>query len=153
VNISKIKSLINDDKIIYGFHYYLPHQYTHQGIKGWSELYEYPGFINNKYWNKEEIRNEIELASNWAKENNQLLYVGEFSVVRWANGKDEYLEDVLNIFEEKNIGYTYWILNEWNGWNMDFEQSGQKTNSLIRYNGKTRTREILESFWMKNNYN
>ncbi|NJB72638.1 hypothetical protein GGR42_003129 [Saonia flava] len=145
------KTPIDDEKIIYGFHYYNPHTYTHQGINNWAGIFNYPDVINDKHWNENAIRNDIEYVSKWAKENDKLLYVGEFSVVRWAEGKEQYIEDVLNVFEENNISYTYWVLNEWVGWNMDYEPIEKNSTILNKTPEKTKTRQILENFWSKNN--
>ena len=140
-----------DDKIIYGFHMYLPHRFTHQGIGEWTGSYGYPGLINKTYWDKDAIRKYIDPVANWAKEHNKLVYVGEFSVVRWAEGKEQYLEDVLNVFEDNQIGYSYWCLNSWIGWDMDFEPVEKDSKELIKPPYKTSTRQILENFWSKNN--
>ena len=142
-----------DNKIIYGFHYYKPHKYTHQGIKGKKIDIDYPGLINYNYWNKNTIQESMMVATNWAKKNDKLLFVGEFSVVRYAKGKDQYMEDVLSSFEENNISYTYWCLNGWNGWRMDYEQVKEGRKKTVKSTGVTKTRKTLEKYWKKNKEN
>lgn len=142
-----------DKNIIYGFHYYLPHKYTHQGIKKYDDYVSYPGFIGYKYWDKNTIKKSLIEANNWAKKNDKLLYVGEFSVVRYAEGKDQYVEDVLSVFEENNLGYAYWCLNGWDGWNMNFEQEKEGEKKIVKSTEITKTRTILEKYWAKNKAN
>lgn len=142
-----------DNNIIYGFHYYKPHKYTHQGIKKYPENINYPGLIGNKYWNKNTIQKSMLDANNWAQKNDKLLYVGEFSVVRRAKGKDQYIEDVLASFEENNMSYTYWCLNGWDGWNMNFDQEKEGEKKIAKSTEITKTREILEKYWAKNKVN
>ena len=92
-------------------------------------------------------------ANNWAQKNDKLLYVGEFSVVRRAKGKDQYIEDVLASFEENNMSYTYWCLNGWDGWNMNFDQEKEGEKKIAKSTEITKTREILEKYWAKNKVN
>jgi len=50
---------ILDDKILYNFHFYRPHKYTHQKIKGRQETYNYPDFIGLRNINKKFIENQV----------------------------------------------------------------------------------------------
>ena len=77
--------------------------------------------VDSEYWDQNTIRNDIKIVANWAKENNKLVFVGEFSVVRWAESKEKYLEDVLSVFEENKMGYSYWVFDGFPGWNIDSE--------------------------------
>jgi hypothetical protein len=143
---------MDDEHIIYGFHYYNPHGFTHQGFgKREGPESDYPGFIGLKYWDRTTVDEEISRVANWGKKHNKLIYVGEFGVVRWADGKDQYLEDVLTSFEANDMSYTYWNFNGWKGWDMDYEESKKGNKKLVRSPEKTKTRQILEKYWQRNN--
>lgn len=143
-----------DNRVIYNFHFYRPHKYTHQGVGKYREEYIYPGRIGLTYWNKDKLRDEVNVALKWAKENKvNYIFAGEFSVVRNAEGRNRYLADLLSVFEEKNISWAYFCFNGWKGWSYPFEHFdlGKKEKSDIRFNAKkNETEMLLEEFWKKN---
>ena len=147
----KMGKPFQDQKIIYNFHFYQPHRYTHQGIKKEGK-YSYPGQIESKYWDKSEIEKEIDKVYNWSnKYNVKHVFVGEFSAVRWAKGKDQYLKDVIEILEKKKFSWVYFSFNGWKGWNYNFEfenEDEQKISNLIeKKEAKTNSQILLEKNW------
>ena len=138
---------IPDDKIIYNFHFYQPHKYTHQGTKNNKKKYNYPGLINGKFINKKYLERELSYATQWAKKNKKLLFVGEFSVSSKAPNKEKYLIDLMDLFEKNNLSYAYFSFNGWIGWSYPFEDytsnNQNKNSSLI----------VLSKYWSQNNTN
>jgi len=49
------------------------------------------------------------------------IYVGEFSVIRWAPGDSgyQYLRDVIDLFEEYGWDWSYHAFREWDGWSVE----------------------------------
>lgn len=99
-----------DPNLIYDFHYYEPHIFTHQGanwgLDWWTDLHDLPfpptekgiaeaiqreedpavrwrlhGYLED-HWNAERIANDIEFAANWAKERKVPLICDEFGAYR-----------------------------------------------------------------------
>ncbi len=147
----KMGKPFKDPKIIYNFHFYQPHRYTHQGTKKEGE-YSYPGQIEKRYWDKSEIEKEINKVYNWSSKNNvKYVFAGEFSAVRWADGKDQYLKDVIEILEKKKFSWAYFSFNGWKGWNynFEFESKGEREaeNLTEKKDQKSNSLLILEKNW------
>ncbi len=145
----------DDPKIIYNFHFYLPHLYTHQGTERNKEQSTYPGKIRSVYWDKEQLEEKVKIIMDWAKkENVKYLFAGEFSAVKWAEGKDQYLSDLLSVFEKYDIGWAYFSFNGWEGWSytqkIDFEAAQRTTEQKSLYKNTNETQKLLKSFWAKN---
>lgn len=125
----------NDRNIILSFHFYTPMALTHH-LARWSPIAEYNGEVNypgqivdtahykelseptvkamreycNGYFTKEILAQEMSPAIKVAKENDLLLYCGEFGVyptipedimLRWY-------KDVCDIFNANGIAYCHW---------------------------------------------
>lgn len=105
--------------VIYSVHFYQPAVYTHQA-EG-----TYPGTIKGKYWDKEALRRELMPVVEFQKQYNVPIFIGEFSVVRWADGGAKYLKDCIDLFEEYGWDWTYHAFREWTGWSV--EHDGPKT--------------------------
>ena len=101
---------INDDNLIYNFHYYEPHIFTHQGaswgVPFWINLRDVPYPLTPEsvgkavaeqrdavpkwelteagygYWNRDRIAGEMRFAGNWAKARHLPLTCNEFGVYR-----------------------------------------------------------------------
>lgn len=113
--------------LIYSPHFYEPGLFTHQGIYGIKLGAKYPGKIGNDYWDKERIRKELQTVVDFQKKYNVPIYIGEFSVARWAEGGDQWLKDVVEVFEENGWDWCYHAFREYHGWSLEHEGTDVKT--------------------------
>lgn len=109
------------ERVIYGFHMYLPHSFTHQGVGENPVGFVYPGEVNGHYWDKEALREAMRSAIEFQERFNVHIHVGEFSAIRWApeNSAYRYLRDVIDLFEEYDWDWTYHAFREWSGWSVE----------------------------------
>ncbi|WP_420576959.1 glycoside hydrolase family 5 protein [Ekhidna sp.] len=149
---------LEDNKVIYSFHFYEPHQFTYQGMKGLkSSSTDYPGMIrpdnSNEavYHDKEELKRSLRAVRKFQKEHNARILVGEFSAVRWANGADLFLKDAMEIFEEWEWDWTYFTLYaEWNGWCLTVSSDYEDEYGFISNDITNNRFSTVKSFWNKN---
>jgi endoglucanase len=116
------------DNITYSFHMYEPTQFVFQNIDSNVTPISYPGLIDGKMWNKEQLRAIMQPNVDWQKAHNVQIHIGEFSAIRWAPGNStcNYLNDVIDLFEENGWNWDYHAFREWQGW--DVEMIGDKNN-------------------------
>lgn len=105
-------------RIVYVFHQYDPHLYTHQEPQG--PVYSYPGQfdIDNdgqpESFTKEWLKNYLSLIDEFKIRCLCPVAANEFGVVRWAPGAADFLDDQIDLLEKKNINHAVWIWNP--GW-------------------------------------
>lgn len=147
-SIAGLKQLqpIQQPNIIYSFHFYDPHIYTHQNVPGLKNNKEwtYPGIIGGVLWNREKMYQEIQPVIDFQKKHNVPIFVGEFSAVRWAPGADLYLKDLISIFEENGWDWTYHAFREWRGWSL--EAYDNRGNEKFNPDMNKRKKVVLEAF-------
>lgn len=125
---------INDDKLVYTFHFYEPHLFTHQGAY-WEEAMaelnfkvSYPigaedysnymrlsdkfrkSFYISDNMGKDYIREALKPALEFAKERNVTLYCGEYGVIDTVDIQDRlrWHEDLCTLLLEYGIGRAVW---------------------------------------------
>jgi len=129
---------LRDPDVIYVFHFYDPHIFTHQGAT-WGAYHwhflkglHYPSDPENAravaqlepeaihrfdvirygqdHWDAARIDAEISLAADWAERNQVPLVCNEFGVFRHADPQDRipWLKDVRTSLERHNIGWAMW---------------------------------------------
>lgn len=127
----------NDPNIILSFHFYYPYLITHYKASFLKSLAEievplnYPGQLisdsvmknigdeetlktlekNNGVFNKQKLQEIMQPALDIAKKAGVRLHCGEFGVnFKYADRQllARYLQDVVSIFKENNIPYSYW---------------------------------------------
>ena len=137
------------DRVIYSFHMYRPHSFTHQGVYDDKRIIEYPGRIDGELWDKERLREEMLPAIEFQQAFNVQVYVGEFSVARWAPGDSGYLylRDAIELFEQYGWDWSYHAFREWDGWSVE-----HGSDRADRSPAKTPTKrmELLLSWFAKN---
>lgn len=117
-----------DHRLIWGSHVYLPHAYTHQGIKGRKSGVGYPGFVGLKRWDKDVLRTALSPLIEFQKQHPAPVYIGEFSAVRWGQGSEQYLVDLASIFNKSGWGWAYFSATGWHGWNPDYNSEFSDDN-------------------------
>ena len=110
---------LDADRVIYSFHMYLPHEFTHQ-FRHKTAL-SYPGKVRGVMWDKERLRAAMQPAIDFQQDFNVHMYVGEFSAIRWAPNDSafRYLSDLTDLFEEYQWDWSYHAFREWAGWSVE----------------------------------
>lgn len=101
------------DNIIYSFHMYEPYSYTCRKIN--QERFSYPGSIDNKFWDKAELKKHLQAVIDFQRKhniaNNRIL-VGEFGADRLSPGLTHYLQDLIDIFNENRWHHAFYAFRE-----------------------------------------
>lgn len=127
--------IFDDENVIYTFHMYSPHEFTHQrGVLQAAQLYynrdmPYPCDIEryrdfhkvvsnnpNAYreydrMDKRFLRGVLQPAVDFAKQHSdKILWCGEFGTIRHAKmeWRENWMRDVISILKENDIPYCVW---------------------------------------------
>jgi len=117
-------------KVIYSFHMYKPHSFTHQGTRTTPMGVNYrttpmgvnyPGIAEGFHWDKQRLREAMAPAIEFQQAYNVHMYVGEFSAARWApdNSAYRYLRDLIELFEELGWDWSYHAYREADVWSVE----------------------------------
>ena len=141
---------IDATNIVYSVHMYLPHRFTHQGVHDSDSLgTTYPGQCDGKYWDKAQLEAALEPVTDYQKDYGVHIYLGEFSVIRWAPGESgkNYLTDCVDIFEQNGWDWAYHAFREWDGWSLEH---GPDRNNRKPSEKPTDRLLLLQSWFEKN---
>ena len=130
--------LLMDSNVIYSFHHYAPHSYTHQGLSNYPKPAIYPG-QNSMWgdvplveWEKTTLRKSMQPAIDFARQHNVRILVGEFGSIRWASGSHKWLSDSIEIFEEHGWDWCFHSIGGWNGWSPTYKSEGSLRDPSIK---------------------
>ena len=113
-SLYKLNDLIlpeDDRHIIVTFHYYLPFHFTHQGAE-WADGSE--AWMGTTWEGTQDQQKALELdlniAANWAKQNNRPLYLGEFGAYSKADldSRARWMNFVARQAEARGMSWAYW---------------------------------------------
>jgi aryl-phospho-beta-D-glucosidase BglC (GH1 family) len=129
---------LRDANVIYNFHFYEPHIFTHQGATWgayfwhWVKGLHYPSSPENAakvadgapdsvdrlaiirygedHWDAGRIDAEVTQVAEWARQHEVPVVCNEFGVFRQADPKDReaWIHDVRTVLERHNIGWAMW---------------------------------------------
>jgi hypothetical protein len=139
-------------KLIYSAHMYSPHGFTHQGLPGFTYGKQYPSTFPPL--NKGKLIEFMQPVIDFKEKYNVLVYIGEFSAIRWAEGGDQYVSDVIDIFDANQFSWMYFSLG-YHGWNPSYDHVYSANDSTGEYKshyvGENTPRwQILNNAFKKN---
>lgn len=131
----------------YTHHMYSPHALTHQGVSE-KVAWKYPGYINGVYWDKEQLRVALKPVIEYQEKYQVPVYIGEFSCIAWADGREKYIQDCIELFEEYGWDWTYHAFREWAPWSVEHEKTGPfKVGKAVQ---DTPAKKVLLEYFKKN---
>ena len=154
---------VEDDKIIYSFHMYEPYAFVTKRIN--KDRYTYPGKIiipetgEEFELDREGLNNFFNPVREWAKKYkipNNRIWVGEFGCDRSLKGAENYLSDLISIFNENHWHWSFYTFrpDDWDA--MDYELGKkevyytywdyQEKNTMHLYYDSIYNR-VTDSFW------
>jgi hypothetical protein len=106
-------------RIVYSFHFYDPHELTHQGLYENRAILTYPNEAAHLF----RLSKTMEPVREFSRKYGMPIFVGEFSIVRWAPGDSvtRYLSDVIDLFEAENWNWAYHSFREYEGWDPELD--------------------------------
>ncbi len=121
---------VDDAHVIYTPHFYSPHELTHQGVGGRPTGYQYPGWINGSYWDKEMLRLAFRDIILYQKEHNVRICIGEFSISIFTKQRHPYIADCISLFEEYGWDWCYHAFREARLWSPEHtrDSNGKTVN-------------------------
>ncbi|HWZ58298.1 MAG TPA: cellulase family glycosylhydrolase [Gemmatimonadaceae bacterium] len=117
-----------DPRVIYSLHFYAPIQFVNQsfdaaeaGNRAGSGVVHYPGWIRFRKWDRARLEDLVAPVVAFQRRYHVPIYVGEFSVVRWAPEPDaaHWLQDAIAMFESHGWSWTYHAFREHNAWSLE----------------------------------
>jgi uncharacterized protein (TIGR01370 family) len=111
----------SDARAVYTVHQYAPHQYTHQGP---DEIeHTYPGRFDTDWDGVDDTFDRawldalLSAVDEFAAAHDAPVAANEFGVVRWAPGAAAFLEDQMDLFEQRGMNYALWAWEPaWEPW-------------------------------------
>lgn len=116
---------MDDPYVIYSAHMYMPPEYTSQGANRETrdfKSYGYPGRVGAKYWDKAALDEYLGPVARFQEEYGRLVWIGEFSAIRWAPGAEEYLDDCIDVFQEHGWGWCFFAFGGYHGWSLHYDE-------------------------------
>jgi hypothetical protein len=105
---------VDEARIVYTFHQYEPHRYTHQELS-LTYYYTYPGEFDTDYDGDTERFDHAWLADLLSPSRltpdgrpGPVLAVNEYGLVRWAPFGPQFLQDEMEFFEQYGWNYAVW---------------------------------------------
>jgi hypothetical protein len=106
----------NDDpRIVYTFHQYAPHDYTHQYPDEQGDLpITYPGALDLDWdgqadrFDRDWLAGLLSPVSEFRSEHIKPVAVNEYGAMRFEPGAARYLDDLMNLFENLGINHAMW---------------------------------------------
>ena len=135
-------------RVVYSFHFYEPHALTHQGMYEHRVALKYP----TEELSRSSLSNAMEPVRAFSRKYSVPIFVGEFSIVRWAPGDSaaQYLKDAIELFEAEGWNWAYHSFREYEGWDAELDPSLPRGAAASRSARAKVIRLLVEKGFSKN---
>jgi cysteinyl-tRNA synthetase len=146
-----------DPRTVYVVHQYAPTQYTHQ----WPDSIEctYPGRCDLDWDGDDEpldrdwLANLMAIVDEFAAGHGVPVAANEFGVVRWVPGGAAFMDDLMDLFEQRGINHALWV------WDPAWEPWTEEVNAFnIRHGPEPENHDdasndlldVITTYWRRN---
>jgi hypothetical protein len=100
---------VDDANTVYVFHQYEPVEYAHQVP---PLTYSYPGDADSsdEQIDRQWLDDLLSTVDDFQQTHNVPIAVNEFGPMRWEPGADDYMDDLMYLFEQRGFNHAFW---EW----------------------------------------
>ena len=135
LTVADTQYLIDDDNVVYEFHFYEPYTFTHQGADWLPQFPEgvcYPQDID-----REHVEEALKASAAFGEEHGVPLYVGEWGIHEAAveYGAEAYVTDLCGLLEKYGLGSSYYSYRD-EAFGLyvcgDGEEPGERNEELYR---------------------
>lgn len=135
-------------RVVYSFHFYEPHALTHQGLYEHRAVLDYP----NEQTSRSSLSSSMEPVHAFSRKYEVPIFVGEFSMVRWAPGNSavRYLQDAIELFEAAGWNWAYHSFREYEGWDAELDPLLPRGATASRSADVKAIRLLVEKGFSKN---
>ena len=113
--------LTGDPRTVYMVHQYAPVQYTHQW---WDSLdCAYPGPCDVDWDGEDEqfdrawMEDLLSTIDTFITTHSVPVAVNEFGLMRWEPGADRFMDDQMDLFEQRGMNHALWVWDpSWEAW-------------------------------------
>ncbi len=150
--------VLDDPYIVYTFHQYEPHLYTHQG---WDSLdCFYPGRCDVDWdgfpepFDRDWLEGLLATVDEFVAARQAVVAVNEFGVMRWVPGAARFMDDQMELFEQRGLNYALWL------WETSWEPYAKEVHAFnFRYGPDPHNREdvptsplvdVIVQHWSRN---
>jgi cysteinyl-tRNA synthetase len=99
-----------DPRTVYTVHQYAPTDYTHQEP---PPTLTYPDGSFNRAW----LDNLLSTADDFVATHGVPVAVNEFGLMRWEPGAAEFMDDQMDLFEQRGMNHALWLWDpSWEPW-------------------------------------
>ena len=114
--------------VVYSFHIYLPTDYVQQLLRS-PKKDQTMSNVKPYSLTAADLEKFVKIADDFQKKYGARIYVGEFSVVRWAPDGDKYLDDMISVFEKRGWDWTYHAFREASCWDPEYTDDFNPTRA------------------------
>ncbi len=112
-----------DPRTVYLVHQYAPHNYTHQW--GDAQHCTYPGNCDldwdgeyDDWLDRAWLEDLLGTVDDFAAAHSAPVAANEFGVIRWVDGAAAFMDDEMDLFEERGMNHALWVWDPaWLAWN------------------------------------
>jgi len=146
----------SDPRMIYTVHQYNPEIYIYQDPGG---QYSYPGNFDADWDGKTEMVNKnwldllLGTIDSYKSRHNVPVACNEYGIIRWISGAAQFMDDQMDLFEQKRLNYALWVWEpSWKAWTdevtaFNFRFGPDPNNSKDVPNPLL---DVIKKYWQKN---
>ncbi|MGD2205614.1 MAG: cellulase family glycosylhydrolase [Anaerolineae bacterium] len=148
-----------DPRTVYAVHHYAPHLYTHQwwdsldcAYPGWCDL-DWDGDYDD-WLDRAWLDDLLSTVDDFETTHGVPVAVNEFGVMRWEPGAAAYMDDQMDLFEQRGMNQALWVWDPaWEPWTEEVDAFNFRHGPDPQNHSDVSSSELMDtilSYWGRN---